>query len=336
MRHPWTPRILLLALASCTDPGKTDDAAETRAGDASIPHPPPVKDSTDASQPTNLPDCDEGATRQCVGAGACAGGQYCADGEWSRCDCGEGDAPTDDVPPIEADDETGPAVVDSGVTVPPLPTSDTGTDSDLTTLPPGWREVPLLADESGWIQGSENEVGIQGGWTSLYAPCVRSTEVALRDPTDPGAGVCVRATWEPDCEQTPSMILGVHLSEDEPGNPSPNPYDAVAAGVVGFRFDINFEGTGLYGTDRTLLTAGVQDRNYSALRTQYRDFGNLPNAGISWVPEWVPGDVEFVDETEEPWSPTNLESLWFIAISGDTRAQQQLCVANLRAVVRSN
>ncbi len=32
--------------------------------------------------------CTNGDTRQCVGAGACAGGQICASGAWSACDCG--------------------------------------------------------------------------------------------------------------------------------------------------------------------------------------------------------------------------------------------------------
>lgn len=41
--------------------------------------------------------CNAGETRQCVAAGACAGGQVCvAGGAWSACDCGAGvDAGTD-------------------------------------------------------------------------------------------------------------------------------------------------------------------------------------------------------------------------------------------------
>jgi hypothetical protein len=31
--------------------------------------------------------CEDGATRECVGPGACRGGQECLDGEWSACDC---------------------------------------------------------------------------------------------------------------------------------------------------------------------------------------------------------------------------------------------------------
>lgn len=34
--------------------------------------------------------CNAGDTRQCVGAGACAGGQVCSGGTWSACDCGGG------------------------------------------------------------------------------------------------------------------------------------------------------------------------------------------------------------------------------------------------------
>ncbi len=35
--------------------------------------------------------CEQGATRECVGAAACAGGQICGvDGLWGACDCGEG------------------------------------------------------------------------------------------------------------------------------------------------------------------------------------------------------------------------------------------------------
>ena len=34
--------------------------------------------------------CDAGATRECVGPGACRGGQFCERGAWSACDCGGG------------------------------------------------------------------------------------------------------------------------------------------------------------------------------------------------------------------------------------------------------
>lgn len=34
--------------------------------------------------------CTNGETRQCIGSGACAGGQVCSGGAWSACDCGGG------------------------------------------------------------------------------------------------------------------------------------------------------------------------------------------------------------------------------------------------------
>jgi hypothetical protein len=47
-------------------------------------------------------DCQNGETRECVGPGACTGGQFCSDGAWERCECAaNGDAGEGGTPPAQ-------------------------------------------------------------------------------------------------------------------------------------------------------------------------------------------------------------------------------------------
>jgi|GEM_PF-3208398 len=57
------------------------------------------------AEPAEADACEQGATRECVGAGACEGGQRCELGIWTVCDCAEEslssqDEPSDSSPPV--------------------------------------------------------------------------------------------------------------------------------------------------------------------------------------------------------------------------------------------
>ncbi len=45
--------------------------------------------SSDADAGSDTDNCEVGETRECIGRGACRGGQFCATDGWSGCDCGD-------------------------------------------------------------------------------------------------------------------------------------------------------------------------------------------------------------------------------------------------------
>jgi len=49
-----------------------------------------AQNQSTAGQPNTASICEDGDTRQCVGPGACDGGQLCRHSEWEPCDCGGG------------------------------------------------------------------------------------------------------------------------------------------------------------------------------------------------------------------------------------------------------
>jgi hypothetical protein len=71
---PWAAALALIL--GCAKNGDTPGRDRTEPTAAALPEPSTI--------------CAQGETRECIGAGACKGGQACgAEGVWSACDCGE-------------------------------------------------------------------------------------------------------------------------------------------------------------------------------------------------------------------------------------------------------
>ncbi len=86
--------------ASANDDGGSDGESGTASGDqassdadsGSDGTPTSATDPAESAAAEGAPKavCEQGETRECVGPGACAGGQICGvDGLWGACDCGE-------------------------------------------------------------------------------------------------------------------------------------------------------------------------------------------------------------------------------------------------------
>lgn len=88
------------------EPGLTDAGSPMGNSDAPMPSRPdnpnaPATDPSDTPEASTTepgPVCAQGETRQCVGRGACEGGQFCSEGGlWGECECGSGPTPPEPV-----------------------------------------------------------------------------------------------------------------------------------------------------------------------------------------------------------------------------------------------
>lgn len=135
------------------------------------------------------PACNNGDTRQCVGAGGCAGGQSCSGGAWSACDCGgTNDGGLD-----------GNAVNDGG-------TSDGGPD-----ITPYLKNCPQVAGTAPMV-----EIPAQGGGSF----CIDTREVTANElnAVRPPKSIILKNSWPaiPECSSgtAPPLVFCTDLNRN--------------------------------------------------------------------------------------------------------------------------
>lgn len=270
------PRWLCLGLVSCGT--STDgDVSETPAQETL-----PQDDDTDAVCEINcdtstdggvsetpaqetLPEddeidavCESGATRICVGAGACEGGQFCENRQWSRCDWGDPGSPN--------------APSSSGPSHDPGAGGSTGNDADAggTFNLADAERVSLLGDETGCVDIPS--LGIQAQWGfSCQSSCSTDVMPPHAEPViaDEAGAYCMRGTWD-EVRISGSDIWDVGMGfflnlYYKRSRPERSFYDAAAHGVLGISLDVEWRSP----LARTLYVMLVSETGHSLLALEF-------------------------------------------------------------------
>lgn len=181
-----------------------------------------------ASSSSSVEGCEDGATRECVGRGACRGGQACASNEWSLCDCRAfvGEVPitaNGGSPDVEVGEASAPG-------------GSAGEANESESDASGGAAGEAGASQGGESPGSSRcPIGLPGPplvmiTTGAMAPyCMDATEVTreqyrefLGQATAPGDDVeCEwNSSFEPSLAGTPTEDgEGCELDETRPGYP---------------------------------------------------------------------------------------------------------------------
>jgi hypothetical protein len=177
------------------------------------------------------------------------------------------------VAPTACSDSNGTAPDDTGSTSTGGSTTSTGGaggSSGSTTTTGGassggstasGNSVPITPDPTGWVEGRTNVVGIQGAWYS-YNDCTTSpgdctmNQIPVEGSFDNvGGKMCTSGTTAAVADQMEFSLkwgagIGLDLNNSGGTDAMKMPYDADAAGVVGFSFTIS-------GTDATGLRFNI-------------------------------------------------------------------------------
>ena len=143
------------------------------------------------------------------------------------------------------------AAGDGGGSGPP-PGGDSGGSGGPTVGTP----VPLLPDDTGWVDVGGNSVGIQGAWYS-YNDCADSPSACTLNHTPPtgsfantGGKMCTKGTTvavKAEADFSNQWGAGIALDLNNSGGATGQklPYDAQAANVIGFFMNITGTAPGL-------------------------------------------------------------------------------------------
>lgn len=133
----------------------------------------------------------------------------------------------------------------------PPPVGDSGGGGPTVGTP-----VLLTVDDTGWVDGAGNSVGIQGAWYA-YDDCANSPGACTLNHTPPtgsfpntGGKMCTKGTTvavkaEADFSKQWGAGIALDLNNSGGANGQKMPFDAQAANVIGFFMNITGVAPGL-------------------------------------------------------------------------------------------
>jgi hypothetical protein len=212
--------------------------------------------------------------------------------------------------------------------------------------------VPLTPDAGGWVDGMSNTLGIQGAMFAYADDTTKMSMMGTCPPTatcetpftvnaGPPAAICIQgAAAKVDMMCTPvapatdcygtywGAAIGLNLNQ--PIDPAtemgadPMPFDAVAAGIKGFAFDITGDGVPGPGA----LRFKIEDANGEYCTTSSTPVALGPNTFTldQLVTEcWTTGGT--------PSPATGLLKIaWQVVTNASSEVPFNFCVSNVRAV----
>jgi hypothetical protein len=131
-----------------------------------------------------------------------------------------------------------------------------GTDGAPSGGPTVGTPVPLVPDQTGWVQGTDNSVGIQGAWYA-YDDCTNSPTNCTKNHQPPsgsfpntGGKMCTSGTTVAVANQADFSTewgAGIALDLNNSGGATGQkmPYNAQTNGVIGFFMNITGTAPGL-------------------------------------------------------------------------------------------
>lgn len=177
----------------------------------------------------------------------------------------------------------------------------------------------------GWVDGSTNDVGIQGGWYT-FADDI-STIVPGTEPYFEGAGsaLCVSGTVLPheNLDLSWGVAVGMDLyAVDEVANP----YDAAANGVAGFQFTVS-------GTLPPRLQVNVTSPADGTYCRRYESIASSQETLSVYFSSMEENCWEVGAENAAP-DPTQLEGFHIQVISSATESVSfDFCVEDISALL---